>query len=51
MTDTTGDAGMKQLKTLSFVEGTLSIKSRGYGPQNGWGELVFDESQIEFRVT
>lgn len=40
---------MKQLKTLEFVEGTLTIKSRGYGRQNGWGELVFDENQIELR--
>lgn len=40
---------MKQLKTLGFVEGTLSIKAQGYGAQNGWGELVFDEEQIDIR--
>lgn len=40
---------MKQLKTLAFVEGALTIKARGYGAQNGWGELVFDEGQIDIR--
>lgn len=40
---------MKTLQTLHFCDGMLSIKMTGHGEADGWGELVFDENQIELR--
>lgn len=39
---------MKRGEVFSFVDGTLHVKIDGYGEQNGWGQFVFDEKQVEF---
>lgn len=39
---------MKRGEVFSFIDGTLRVKIDGYGEQNGWGQFVFDEKQVEF---
>ena len=32
---------------FSFLDGELRIKLRGHGEQDGWGQFIFDEKQVE----
>jgi hypothetical protein len=34
--------------TLTFVDGSVSIRRSGYGRENGSGWFTFDETDVEF---
>lgn len=40
-------ADIKRGEVFVFVDGQLRIKTEGHGDENGWGEFIFDEEQVE----
>lgn len=38
---------IKENNVLSFMDGLLTIRMKGHGRANGWGEFAFHERQVE----